>query len=491
MWDNFSNDTCLPNPAYPCSPDGYPPYVVNATTAEHVKLGVDFARKHNVRLIVKSTGHDYLGRSIAPGALSIWTHNLKDITYHADKFKLDGCDITIPGSAITAGGGAQVYDAYLATAKHNHTIVGGGGKTVGLGGYITGGGHSILSARHGLAADQVLQMEIVTPGGDILTVNERQHADLFWAIRGGGGSTFGVLTSITIKAHPSPKIVSFMFILGTAAGAPFVWDLITLAFSQLPTWGDAGLSGYFFSSASIPSPVPIPGGPEEVGGLIGITMLQDQEPDEILKHFRALNETVQQRWPGMTFFFAPETRFDSFIDWYDVYYDQGSAGNSTYLASRLLPKDVIEGDQTALKEALETAGGPTGGLSAFLVAGKGVANAKPRGGGDAVHPAWRKAYLHTIGSMGFPPFNDTAEREAIEALTVNFEPLRKLTPGGGSYINEALKYEPNFHQAFWGEHYGRLARIKKKVDPHDVFWCHPCVGNEGWEELEDGRLCRV
>ncbi|KAM0283509.1 hypothetical protein ACHAQH_002460 [Verticillium albo-atrum] len=491
MWDNFSNDTCLPDPSYPCSPEGYPRYVVNATTSKDVKLGVDFARKYNVRLVVKNTGHDYLGRSIAPGALSIWTHHLKGITYHADKFKPDGCDTKTSGSAITAGGGVQVYDAYLAAAKHNHTIVGGGGRSVGLGGYITGGGHSILSAKHGLAADQVLQVEVVTPDGDIMTVNECQHSNLFWAIRGGGGSTFGVLTSITIKAYPSPKIVSLTIMLGTAAGAPFLWDIVTLALSHLPTWGDAGLSGYFFSSARTPSPLPIPGGPKEVGGLIGVTMLQNQKPDEMLKLFGALNETLQQRWPGMVFFYAQEQHFDSFIDWYDVYYDQGTAGNSTYLVSRLVPRDVLEGDQDALKDALETAGGPTGGLSAFLVAGKGVANAKPRGGGNAVHPAWRKAYLHIIGSKGFPPLNATAEKEAIETLTANFEPLRKLTPGGGSYINEALKYEPHFQQAFWGEHYGRLVRIKKKIDPRDVFWCQPCVGNEGWEELDDGRLCRI
>ncbi|RNJ53474.1 hypothetical protein D7B24_001763 [Verticillium nonalfalfae] len=478
MWDNFSNDSCLPNPSYPCSPAGYPPYVVNATTAEHVKLGIDF-------------GHDYLGRSIAPGALSIWTHNIRDITYHKDEFMPDGCDVSISGSALTAGGGVQVYDAYLAAAKYNHTIVGGGGKSVGLGGYITGGGHSILSAKHGLAADQVLQAEIVTPKGDIVTANECQNQDLFWAIRGGGGGTFGVLTSITLTTYPSPKIVSFTVMLGTAADAPFLWDIITLAFSRLPTWGDAGLSGYFFSSARTPSPLPITGGPKEVGGLMGITILQDQEPDAMLELFGALNETLQERWPGMVFFYAQEQHFDSFIDWYDVYYDQGTAGNSTYLGSRLLPKDVLEGDQDALKSALETAGGPTGGLSAFLVAGKGVANAKPRGGGNAVHPAWRKALIKlAVGSMGFPPFNKTAESEAIETLTTHFEPLRQLTPDGGSYVNEALKYEPNFQQAFWGKHYERLAQIKRKFDSDDLFWCQPCIGNERWEERDDGRLCR-
>lgn len=62
VWDNFNNDTCLPDGQYTCSPLGYPAYVVNATTAEHVAAGVKFAASNNIRLIVKGTGHDYMGR---------------------------------------------------------------------------------------------------------------------------------------------------------------------------------------------------------------------------------------------------------------------------------------------------------------------------------------------------------------------------------------------------------------------------------------------
>jgi hypothetical protein len=60
--NNFNNDSCLPDPTTPCSGEGYPIYVVNATNPNHVKIGVDFAREHNIRLVVKGTGHDYLGR---------------------------------------------------------------------------------------------------------------------------------------------------------------------------------------------------------------------------------------------------------------------------------------------------------------------------------------------------------------------------------------------------------------------------------------------
>ncbi len=77
-----------------------------------------------------------------------------------------------------------MMEAYQATDAFNHTVVGGGGRTVALGGFITGAGHSILSPHFGLATDQVLEMEIVTPMGEILTLNEYQNTDLFWAMRG-------------------------------------------------------------------------------------------------------------------------------------------------------------------------------------------------------------------------------------------------------------------------------------------------------------------
>jgi FAD/FMN-containing dehydrogenase len=121
---------------------------------------------------------------VAPASLSIWVHHLNALTYHADEFRLEGSDTVIPGDAITAGGGGQMYDIYSLTDQHNTTIVGGGAKSVSVGGYITGGGHGMLAPDYGLAADNVLQIEVVTPAGEILVANEDQNEDLFWALRG-------------------------------------------------------------------------------------------------------------------------------------------------------------------------------------------------------------------------------------------------------------------------------------------------------------------
>ena len=144
------------------------------------------ARDNNVRLIVKASRHDYLGRSSAPNALSIWTANMKGLTLHSNPFQPVNCSFTIPGTSVTALAGTTNVDLVNATAPHNLSVVGGGGRTVNVGGYHTGGGHSALSSQYGLAADQVLEVELVTPQGELVVANECQNTDLFWAMRGVG-----------------------------------------------------------------------------------------------------------------------------------------------------------------------------------------------------------------------------------------------------------------------------------------------------------------
>lgn len=133
--------------------------------------------------MVKSTGHDYQGRSIAPGALTLWIHYMQGFETH-DAFRPQGCDFTIDEKAATVKGGTQMGVLYDGLDKMGRTVVGGNNASIGVGGYITGGGHSILSTKHGMGADQALEMEVVTPQGQVVVANECQNQDLFWAMRG-------------------------------------------------------------------------------------------------------------------------------------------------------------------------------------------------------------------------------------------------------------------------------------------------------------------
>ncbi|KAK3943095.1 6-hydroxy-D-nicotine oxidase [Diplogelasinospora grovesii] len=488
-WNQWNNDSCLPQEGYQCSGQGYPVFVVNATTAQHVKLGVDFARKHNIRLAVKSSGHDFLGRSAAPNSLSIWVHHLKDRLKTHDALTPKHCNFTINTTAVTAPGGTQMIELYSALAALNQTVVGGGGRTVSVGGYLTGGGHSLLSARYGLAADQVLEMEVVTPTGEIVTANECQNQDLFWAMRGGGGSTFGILTSVTMKTFPSPQIVNLEFIIVTGnIGSPSIFEMIAYVLGQFPSLGDQGLAGYSFFFPALSNPLE-GGGNGTVAGILLSVVLQDSTVDAMDKLWEPIIEHVNSTWPSEFVFIYNVTTFPSFYDWYQVHYDTSAAGLNTYIGSRLLDAEALTRNLTLNADVFRRFA--SGGMgTAYLVAGKGVHDAEPRGGGNAVCPAWRKAYVHATFEVQFAPLDVPARAEALERVRHYLEPLRKLSPDSGAYMNEADPEEPDWQHQFWGDNYERLVRIKRAVDPDDVLWCTPCVGNERWQQVGD-RLCRV
>ncbi|KAI1190764.1 hypothetical protein F5B17DRAFT_437981 [Nemania serpens] len=483
MWQQFNNDTCLVSPDTPCSGAGYPAYVVNATTAMDVKLSFDFARKHNIRVVVKSTGHDFQGRSQAPGALSIWVHHMQSLKIHK-AFQPAACKFTIDTPAVTVGGGSQLGAIYEELDKINQTIVGGNSKSVSVGGYLTGGGHSILGPRYGLGADHVLELEAVTPMGDIVTANECQNKDLFWAMRGGGGSTFGVLTSVTIATHPTPKLVAGIIGVVGLSYAPWVKDMIGYIVSQLPYLASRDVSGYAFFSSNITG-LDGNGDTASYSGMGGEFMILDtQNINDMQAIWEPILAHVNATWPAARFS-VDVNPYPSFQSWFSIWYDQNPAGYDQYVGSRLLDQKALTSNSTALGEIFWATG-----ASAYLVAGKGVRDAKPRGGSISVTPTWRKAIVHSLNGYVFAPLNPAARAAALKIVDDLTKPLRQIAPDMGAYVNENNPGEPDWQHTFWGENYERLLRIKREYDPEDVLWCHPCVGNERWKQI-GYRLCRV
>lgn len=254
-----------------------------------------------------------------------------------------------------------------------------------------------------------------------------------------------------MKVYKTPKITASGFLIGTSAAAPFKYDLLAYILSQFPSLSDAGLSGYTNLSPQTPNPA---GGSDEVAGIQGIFAAQDvNDPEYILKLFKPINDTIQKRWPGAVQFIATKEEYGSFLEWYDVYFDQGAAGVTLYLASRLLGEEAL-GDGKEFRGALEESLIAAGGLTVHLIAGKGVRDAKPRGGSAAVNPGWRKTYIHaskfknlkksicslltslSVSGESFEPFNKTSKAEAVKTLNRSMEPFRKLSPDTGAYINE-------------------------------------------------------
>jgi len=456
-----------------------------------VQEGVKFAKQHGLRLIVKNSGHDFVGRSSAPNSVSIWVHNLKGVKEHKDGYGLRGKGCVgkerIEGHTITAGAGMQMLDAYRETGKMGRTVVGGNGRTVALGGFITGGGHSILAPRYGMAADRVVEVEIVKPNGEVVVANECEENELFWAVRGGGGSTFGVLTSVTLLTIPSPSVVTLTFQFATNASNPAAFDAISNFVSAFPSLADSGVSGYPIVFNSVPS---TGDASRLVSGIIGRLIMTDvSSKSTILERLSPLLDQINTTYPSQFEFYTDVTSHADFAAWYEENYDPSPVGYSSVMSSRLLDKEALTRNVTALKTALQrfSAGGQA---TVYIVSGKGVFEAKPRGGGTAVNPAWRRTYVHATTSVSFSALDRTARDAAIKASNVYADGLRELAPNTGAYVNEASKYEPSWQKTFWGDNYERLLKLKRELDPDDVFWCQPCVGSERWQEVDD-LLCRI
>lgn len=197
MYPLFEGNSCLPQDAgkqnATCQLGGLPAYSVNVTCAAQIQLAVNFARTLNLRVVIRNTGHDFLGKSTGAGALNIWTHHLKKLELVED-YKSAG---SYRGPAFKIGAGVQVVELYQAADRYGYTAVGGECRTVGVaGGYTAMGGHSPMSPIAGLGSDQVLSVEIVTPDGRFVTADEKHNPDLFWAVRGGGGGKSCLDTSL-------------------------------------------------------------------------------------------------------------------------------------------------------------------------------------------------------------------------------------------------------------------------------------------------------
>ncbi|KAI6713372.1 FAD binding domain protein [Diplocarpon mali] len=498
---NFADNAC--NPIYPngtsiskdptagsrgCTIGKYPPYVVNATGASDVQAAVKFATKWNLRFNIKNTGHSYTGGSTAYGSLSIWTHNLKGFEFHED-FKLQSCSVYGTGQQLAAsvGAGLQVNEAYSAAAEHGAVVVGAADHDVGLAGWAAGGGHGWLSSTYGLGADNILEAEVVTPTGDILTVNPCQNPDLFWALRGGGGGTFGIVTKMTVKAYPQPQATTWNINIsqGNNTSVAEWWELVANFFSHLPALKEGGLQG-FFSIGGAPSYPSL--------NLFGIFFAYDKPNGTVEALVAPLKAYLESTADKATY----SSTVAGYATWFEAYSSfplQKEPQGGWAFTSRFLPARSLTDDPALLARVLEDIGpsreAPTDGVSNAAMAGCVVASTVPVD--NALNPAWRETIVHFQVSRTW--LDDlpaaTVERTYDDITNNRGSKLRQLAPDTGAYFNEADPYEPDWQNTLFGKNYPRLQFVKQKYDPNGLLWCPHCVGSEEWVEAEDGKLCKV
>ncbi|TID00391.1 FAD-linked oxidoreductase patO [Colletotrichum higginsianum] len=486
----YQGATCQPQNAAnngTCELGGFPLYSVKATNVAQIQLAVNFARALNLRLVVRNTGHDFLGKNTGAGSLSIWTHNLKGVKF-VENYKSAG---GYEGPAFKLGAGIQVSELYEAADREGYTAIGGECRSVGVtGGYLAGGGHSPLSPVAGLGSDSILSVSIVTPDGRHITADDKTNSDIFWAVRGGGGATWGVVTSMTVRVYPKTKFAGLTWSVNTAekniSSATF-WSAMEAYWRRFPDFSARKTYGY---STVFPAG----------NGAFLWSMRPFLVPNVTLTEFKALVEPLFTEWAALGFAVEPEYfEHDNFYATWKNHFPLESVGTAEVrTANRLIPRANWE-DPALLDETIATLKGIVNDGSALIqynINAAAPADATP----SAANPAWRDALMFAIIGGGWSP---TATRDELRAVNLRITQdwmgrLRAITPGGGGYGNEGDVMEPDFGQAFFGSNYARLYALKKKIDPWGVFYAPTAVGSEDWYiarqedwlTLQTDRLCR-
>jgi FAD/FMN-containing dehydrogenase len=476
-------------------------YAIKARNAADVAAGVSFARKNNLRLVVKGGGHSYLGTSNAPDSLLIWTRAMNSVVLH-DAFVGKGCEDRIaPVPAVSAGAGAVWMDLYNAvTTQGGRYVQGGGCMTVGVAGLVQSGGFGVFSKGFGTAAAGLLEAEVVTADGQVRVVNACSDPDLFWALKGGGGGTFGVVTRLTLRTHGLPKYFGGaggkIKAQSDAAFTRLIAQFVSFYQEKLfnPHWGEQiKLDADNILDISM-----------TCHGLDDAQAAQTWQPFfdwvkaspedfSVVSRLGAGAEDSRRWWavdgnPNM----IRDARegVPSNHAWSAG--DQGECGIFLHGYDSLwLPASLLEAKhQARLVEALFAASRHKL-LRVFL--NKGLAGAPPEAleatRQTATNPAVAEAFALVIIADGhglaYPGLTRTtmdlvsARRDAHDIDLAAAE-LRKIAPNAGSYVSESNYFNRAWQKEYWGINYSRLRAIKTKYDPGGLFFVHHGVGSEDW-----------
>jgi FAD/FMN-containing dehydrogenase len=403
--------------------DRRPALIARCANAADVSTAVDFARAHPLILAVRAGGHSFPGHSSCDGGLVIDLTAMRDITLDRRARTLRVASGALLGELDRAALGAGLVTT---TGTVSHT---------GVAGLTLGGGFGRLARRLGLACDNLVSAEVVTAAGRRLTASAQENADLFWALRGGGGN-FGVVTSFEFRLHAAPP--------STIGGA------LALKFDRprdlLSAYADftAAVSHDFSAMLDI---VPTP-----QGRLALFEVCHCGEPSAAQRELADLRKigTVVQDSLRETPYLALQSRIDN----------DYPAGRGYYLKSGVV-REVTPRLIDVVVDHLDDGPAPRC-LASFLQLGGAIAKVKP----DAT-AYWHRDAGHQVLLAGFwdAPADADAPRQWVKSGWERIEPLTD-----GFYVNLGAGDESARRiRSTYGGNFDRLARLKQRYDPGNLF----------------------
>ncbi len=424
---------------------------------------------------------------------------MDDVTVH-DAFTPAGSSAP-PVPAVSCGAGAMWMHAYKAvTVEGGRYVQGGGCTTVGVAGLVQGGGFGNFSKGFGTAGASLLEAEVVTADGKLRVVNHVQDPDLYWALKGGGGGTFGAITRLTLATHPLPEnfgaINLTIHAKSNDAFRRLLARFVELAHANLinPHFGEQVRA---LPTNSLVISMVFQGLPQADARAAFQPLIDfaNASPAD----YEGQTQFIAAALPARRFWDAgfmkqvptairPDTRPEAAPGdyWWSGDGDQVGVFWHAY-TSAWLPASLLEpANQARLVDAWFAASRHWGVSFHF---NKGLAGAPPEAiaasRDTATNPDALTAFALAIIADGGPSLFtgakvDPSAHVRADAVHAATKALLACAPGAGSYVNETDYFQDDWQHAFWGANYPRLARIKRRYDPGGLFTVHHGVGSETW-----------
>ncbi len=426
-----------------------PKAVARCASAADVAACVRFAAATGMPLALRAGGHSYGGWSTGSGLV-------------ADVRPLSAVVVDTAARTARIGAGAQLVDVYAALGAKGVAIAGGSCPTVGFTGLTSGGGVGVLTRAYGLTCDAVQSVQIVTADGRVRTVDAGHDPDLFWALRGGGGGSFGAITSWTVSVRAAPTVRTFYFEYPFARAAqvvaawqswvssadPWLWSTCKLLADPGSNSLVATVSGTWIGSSDAYDPL--------LQRLIAVTGAPSYRSFGTLGYADAMLAEA-----GCSGENAQSCKADAL----------GTAKRQPFAATSsivqtALPDAAITAALAKVRAALDVPGLVEGGVSFDSLGGavgKVAASATPYPYRSAL-----ASVQYTATWPGGAPATGSAAAP-YDAYVRGFRATMSRWLGSSAYANYADASIADYGPAYWGANYPRLQQVKKQYDPGRLF----------------------
>jgi FAD/FMN-containing dehydrogenase len=413
--------------------DKRPAIIARCTSTADVVRAVNFARDNSLLLAIRGGGHNIAGNAMCDAGIVI------------DLSQMKAAKVDAGARRVTVEGGATLGDLDAATQAHGLATPVGINSTTGIAGLTLGGGFGWLSRKYGMTIDNLESAEVVTATGEVVRASATEHPDLFWALRGGGGN-FGVVTRFEFRLHPvGPDLLSGLIVYPFSAAKSVLQqyrDFMTKAPDELSVW------------TVLRQAPPLPFLPKEVHGkeVVVLALLYAGDPkqgEQLIAPLRKFGTPVGEA-VGVQPYVAWQKAFDPLL----------TTGARNYWKSHNF-STLQDGLLDAVIEYVGKLPSPQ--CEIFFGA---IGGATTRPAPDSAAYAHRDAqYVMNVHGR----WDDPADDKSCIAWSRDYFNASAPFASGGVYVNFLTADETDRVGAAYGPSYNRLAQVKRKYDPGNLF----------------------